>query len=491
MVRVSFILLSIMVMTVLVQAEPIFVIENDSLDVAQVLLQDANEGPDQNGFRLRMPPSKEESINALASEPPDKEAGSGDDVAFPDGAGSAEEDSKEPKGPAGWRKRLERQLNVQDGFSSALPHVPGDLESYRKLGLAWYAKVGGYVHVDAIFDIGDHGDQFAFTPSAIPIPGSATGLENSGFVDLGTSARLNASRTRFFADLYTPVPRFLDGTRFYLEGDFYGRGGAPRLRHAFVAIPYLVIGRTNSAYKDADAEPETVDFNGPDATMGSRQQGLRVVVPFESYQLALAFEDTGGIITPGGRRVNEDFLQQRPDVSGHFRANEEWGHLQLSGTIRRLVTEDFGTGLESFTGYGVGLSGQVFTKDKDNLQFEVSYGDGIGSRVSGLAGTGSEVGLDRFGNLGTQRAFAAYVAYQHWWNESLRSTAYLSSVRVDVRDGQPADSFMRGTHAAINLIKDLNEHIKVGGEVIVGTRENLDGQSKTSSRVQAMFRYTF
>ena len=401
---------------------------------------------------------------------------------------------KEPvsgvQAPAGWEKRLERQEDTEIEITQHLPHVPPDLESYKKLGRHWHVKGGGYVHLDFISDFGEHGDSFAFTPSAIPVDGNGPDPQH-GLLRLGNSFRAEARRTRLRASFYNDLPRFVEGTRLYVETDFYGPNGEPRLRHAFVAWPYLVFGRTDSAFKDTDAEPETVDFSGPNATFGSRQQGVRVIVPISSYRLAVALEDTGGVITPSGFRELDEGLERRPDITFHFRANEDWGHLQLSGIIRRLVTDEFGGSLQRFQGNGLAFSGQVFTQGKDSFQFEVVRGDGLGSRVQDLGGTLSEVGLDRRGVLDTQTAWGGFVAYQHWWDETTRSTAYLSHVKVELRDGQPADSYEQGSSAAVNVIRSLSQNMTVGAELMVGRRANFGGAARTVGRGQVMLRYSF
>lgn len=394
------------------------------------------------------------------------------------------------EGPAGWRDRFEHLKRTGEVSPGNLPQVPVDLKDdyFRLLNGNLWLKPGGFVELDIYLDQGDPVGLFAFTPSQI---GTVPAEENRRVIDLGTDSRLSLRRTRLSLDAYTPRPAVWQGTRFYLEADFFGKDGAPRLRHAYVELPYLVLGRTNSAFRDTDAEPETVDANGPNARFGSRQQGVRVIVPVGSYRLSLAAENPGGIITPNGFELQDDGLRSSVDLAANLRANKEWGHLQLSGLYRNIKLDGFPGQQNSFKGWGLGLSGKKRIGEEDDLLFEVVMGDGVGRYISDLRGTTSEVGYDSSGQLGTQFAHAAYLGYQHHWSESTRSTIYGGYAQVSLRDGQPPDSYRRGTKLALNVMRDLTEQDRVGLEFMIGKRQNFDGQSMSASRLQFMFRHSF
>ncbi len=397
----------------------------------------------------------------------------------------------EDQGPAGWQRR-----NAADKRKGAItidnqPQVPPDLDTYH--ALPWkniYVKGGGFAEVDFITDLGHPGKQFSFTPSQIPIGFDPT-LQTKGFVSLGPSVRLDARRTRFNANVYSPYPRFSEGTRFGFSMDFSGADAAPNIRQAFLAWPNLIIGRTDSVFKDNDAEPETVDPAGPNALFGFRQNAVRFVLPLGNYNIAASIEDSGGTITPTGVKPSADGLKQNPDYGFHLRSNQDWGHLQLSAILRDLETADFAGQPQQFTGYGAAFSGQFYTSEKSNQQFALTYGDGVGRYISDLAGTRSELGYNVQGQLGRQKAFAAYTAYQHWWSEISRSTAYLSYVTVDVRDGQPGSSYKSGTKLAVNWLQSPSKHLTWGGELMYGHLLNFAGETGNAGRVQGMVRYSF
>lgn len=392
-------------------------------------------------------------------------------------------------GPSGWRERFNHLRRTGEVSPGNLPQVPVNLKEdyYRLLDGNLWLKQGGFVELDAFLDQGESVGPFAFTPSQI----GTTPATDDRILSLGPDARLSFRRSRINLDAYLSRPALWQGTRLYAEVDFYGKDGAPRLRHAYVALPYLVAGRTDSAFRDTDAEPETVDVSGPNAMFGNRQQGIRAIIPLGEYRLALAAENPGGLITPSGFEARDDGLRSSIDLAGHLRANHDWGHLQLSGLYRNIKLEGFPEQPTSFRGWGIGLSGRRAWGADDNLLFEVALGDGIGRYITDLSGTDSEVGLDAEGLLGTQFAHSAYLGYQHHWSATLRSTLYGGYAQVELREGQPAASYRRGVKLALNLIKDLTDHDRVGVELIHGTREDRDGQSRAANRLQFFFRHSF
>jgi DcaP outer membrane protein len=397
------------------------------------------------------------------------------------------------KGPAGWQRRLQQRRRQGAITMDNLSNVPSSLEEdyFELFGGALYAGFTGFLQVDFLQDVGDPGNKFSFAPSQLPIT-TITDVDNSGFISLGDSARLSFRNTRLGFSLYTPYPGLWGGTRAILEADLSGVGGAPNLRHAFISLPYLLIGRTDSVFRDADSEPETVDGAGPNALIGTRQNGIRVIAPMGDWSVALSAEDSGGIITPTGVVLSDDKLSQRADFGLHIRGNQDWGHVQISGILRDLEEDGFQSRTGRFPGWGVALNGRAYLGESNNsFQFGLAGGDGIGRMLGDLQGTNSELGLNSQGQLGTQFAYGTYLAYQHYWSETTRSTIYASHVAVNLRDGQPADSYRYGTKAAVNYFESVSDDLTWGVEAMWGRRSNLNGDSASAGRVQALLRYGF
>ncbi|MBT9588426.1 hypothetical protein IV102_34120 [bacterium] len=381
---------------------------------------------------------------------------------------------------------LDRAGQVNPGNTQ---HVPRDLNaSYHSLlHDSLWIKAGGFLQVDALGDFGTRGNPTSMAPSQL-----GDDVVTAGFKALGDDARLNFRRTRLYADVYTPYPRIVNGVRAYVEADFSGANGNLNLRHAFVAIPYLLLGRTNSAFKDPTAEPETVDNQGPNSSFGHRQQGIRVVVPLGEDRLAVAAEDPGAAVSPTGLDLKDDGLDRKIDYAAHYRHNEDWGHLQVS-LLRRdlsLINPAY-SGVTSIKGWGLGLSGQIFREGKDNFQFEASAGPGIGRYLNDLSGTRSELGLTLSGEVQAQWAWGGFLAYQHWFDDETRLNTFISATQVSLLDGQPDSALRAGYKGSVNVMRDLSEHLRVGLEYLHALSVSKDGTHLQGGRLQFMVRYGF
>jgi hypothetical protein len=395
--------------------------------------------------------------------------------------------------------RLERRHaanldRVGEVDPNSYPQVPLDLRTkYRSLfNEALWLKAGGFFQADAMGDFGTIGSPLVLTPSKLGVPGAST--PTSGYVPLGSDARLSFRRTRLFLDAYSPYPRIRHGVRAYAELDFNGKDGAVNIRHLFIALPYLVLGRTNSAFKDPAAEPESIDTGGPNAKFGLRQDGIRIVVPFKNSAFSLAWEDPGPGLSPQGTDLTDDGLKRKRDLVAHIRHHADWGHLQLSAVRRDLNLADSAQPaftVDTVTGWGAALSGQFYVKDKDNLIFAVSGGPGLGRYINDLAGTSSELGVSSGGQVQAQFGWGGYVGYQHWLNQQTRLNTYLSVAGVNLLAGQPATSYARGYKGSINLMHDLSKDLRVGAEYEHGFRVSHDGTTVNGGRLEFSARYGF
>lgn len=375
---------------------------------------------------------------------------------------------------------LEQIGEVNPGYA---PQKPLDLERYwEALPEALWLRAGGYLQAEFSGDFGAPGNPFGLTPSRL---GEESSQARVGSLALGQDARLNFRRTRVFVDAYSSFPEELDGLRGYAEVDFSG------LRHLYVQTRYLVVGRTNSAFKDPGAEPESVDSVGPNAKLGLRQQGLRLVLPLEGDELSLAVEDPGPGVAPDGSQYSDDGLVRKFDFAAHYRHQEDWGHLQFSAIRRDLSVRSPGFSNASFSGWGAAASGQILIDDRDHLQFELGGGPGLGRYLNDLAGTRSELGLKANGETGVQWAWGGYLAYQHWLSERTRLNLQAGYVGVNLLDGQPADSLRSSCKASINLVQDLDEHLRLGLEYGHGWRWSKDGQLQSGGRLTFLVRYGF
>src|SRR3984893_7621936 len=165
-----------------------------------------------------------------------------------------------------------------------------------------------------------------------------------------------------------------------------------------------------------------------------------------------------------------------PEWIATARINQPWGHLQVGGIIRNDRLNDGQYLNESLVGYGGTISGDVHPFSgvagplgKDDLGFGLCIGNGMGNQCANGSGFVTNFGapinvpgvgtvnpltntnwnqningrtlvngvnvrqaydhLVRSQNVPTQ---AAWLWYQHWWTDNLRSTAMISGIYNDV-----------------------------------------------------------
>mgnify|MGYP000222873739 CR=1 FL=1 len=86
---------------------------------------------------------------------------------------------------------------------------------------------------------------------------------------------------------------------------------------------------------------------------------------------------------------------------------------------------------------------------------------------------------------------AGFAAYQHWWNDTLRSNFIVSGVQIDNASFQPDDAYKRTIRASTNLFWSPTPRVDVAAEFIWGQRTNRDGQEGDASQVQFATKYRF
>ena len=126
---------------------------------------------------------------------------------------------------------------------------------------------------------------------------------------------------------------------------------------------------------------------------------------------------------------------------------------------------------------------------KDNFKFQVVYGAGIGSYNND--GGYDDALFTGSGNLQAINSFQGFGAYQHWWSDSLRSSAVFGLVDVSNKSAQTEDSLDRTLYTAGNLVWSPLKQVDLGMEYLWGERKNKSGDSGNASRVQATAKFKF
>ncbi len=238
----------------------------------------------------------------------------------------------------------------------------------------------------------------------------------------------------------------------------------------------------------------SVPFEGINGRIQVRQAQVRFFPSFGRHlDLLIGLEDSAPDVT-GGQGVSE-----YPDLVASVRRN--WAnrfHVKTSVLLRQIQArwDVDPTVTDDKFGWGVSVSGNVGVNvwdERDRLMFQFNYGDGIGRYINDLQEIGGQDAVFNplTGQLETLSVFSSYVAFQHWWRETLRSTWTYSWVDVDNLDFQNDSDYARTDRAIVNLLWSPVPRIDIGAEFLWGRRENNDGAKGIARQFQFGGKYRF
>jgi hypothetical protein len=301
-------------------------------------------------------------------------------------------------------------------------------------------KLGGYVKLDGIYDFQDAGNRFLFEPNSIPIDGGR-----------GEQSTLSARQSRLFLDTTTPF----DGRdlRLYFEADFFddfaGQGDF-RLRRAFGEYGNFLVGKEWVLAVDVDAIPETLDFNGPQGNTLARQAQIRWTTrPTDNITWANTLQE------PSHRTLTTLPGEQRdriPIFTSSLRFKYDTGHVYLyGGAGETRFVPDVGSPVTAAI-WGAGLSiRQQLGRDHIILQGGIAEGF-VGFLPNFLADDQDIVTL---GSVDPLLMHGIVAAYQHLWNDGLRSNVTYRTAIERNSALQPPDAIHQNQYLAVNLIRSL------------------------------------
>ncbi len=278
-----------------------------------------------------------------------------------------------------------------------------------------------------------------------------------------------------------------------------------RLRHAWGELGKVGAGQTWSPFMDIDVFPNSVEYWGPNGMVFFRNVQLRFT-PWSKgdSRLAIALERPGASADQGvyAGRIELEGVTGRfplPDLSAHFRKAGGWGHLQLSGIVRKMKWDD--TNGDRFdlsgeaTGWGLHASSNV-KLGRHVARMSVVYGEGIQNYMNDAP---VDVGVqNNFSNpvtpvVGKALPLLGVVAFLDLnWNAKWTSTVGYSYLDIDNSDGQAADAFKTGQYALANVLYYPAPNVFLGPEIQWGKRENYrDGFTSDDFRIQFSAKYNF
>jgi hypothetical protein len=382
---------------------------------------------------------------------------------------------------------------------------PGSL---RVPGTNAAMKIGGFVKATFVKSLDPLESTDRFVVGSIPVGGSSPGVEEE--------TSLTANQTRLNLELREKTP--VGDLRAFVEGDFAGSDDQFRLRHAYGQYGMLLTGKTWSTFYDAQAAPETVDFEGINGRTSLRQTQIRLFPRIgRDWNFQLALEDPSsevsevdltGSSTPGDPDFNEDFgseiisdgVSDLPDFVISVRRDwfKRW-HIKTAFVwhqVRAQYSQEARLPVKDEQGWGFSASGSIkspWFDERDNIKFQFLYGDGVGRYISDTNTVGGQDGVFKLDGSGikTLPIVAGFGAYQHWWADSIRSTFVASFVDIDNLDFQPGGAYEQTLRLSGNLFWSPTQRVDIGTELLWGKRTNNDGENADAMQFQIATKFRF
>jgi hypothetical protein len=353
-------------------------------------------------------------------------------------------------------------------------------------------KVGGFVAIDAVHDfnkVSSDTDIGSWAFDVITEGNPGHGQQGDTF--------FTANRTRLNFDMRTPTPSYgqLDELEVFVESDFYPSSNALRIRHAYGKWGPLLVGQTWPLFHPIRAMPKMYDFAGPVASNPSRVTEIRWDQPIgKHFKLGVNMEDPDGqiLIPSADGTADADVKNQLPDFTVRGLYEADWGHLQLSGMLRKLAVQGASGEFSNDTasGWNTYLSGKFNTFGDDKLGFGATYGDGMGRWRSALAGQNQDAVLTPSG-LKTVPSYGGFVNYQHQWTPKLSTSLMYSYLKADNPAESPDGAIKETNYGLANLIWSPTPVIDIGAEYTYVDRRDEDGAFGNNHRMSLVFVYKF
>ena len=365
----------------------------------------------------------------------------------------------------------------------------GFAKSVPLFGSDWRFSFGGYIKLDILHDFDGTGDEFQFVTPTIPVEG-APGPQP------GSYTNIHARETRFSFEVRN-AREGLPFNKAFLEMDFFDESNtAPRLRHAYLQWGNLLAGQTWTTLTVLSQLPFLLDFAYGDALYGGRTAQLRWDQKIDgNWSWAAAIEDWA-----------DDAVANPYDLPGTARAdwplfalrgNYTWGHGTVSlGTSIAQVRWDGadGTSDDSELGWTFVGGGRWFldTAQRNYLGFGGSYGYGqTGNQINLIEAGAVNALIEPDGSLDLLRSWNAQLALHYEFSQQWSTNWSVAYGGTNPDETLFPNALKASGAAHANLIYHFAPEFLIGGEYMIGQRENANGADGTAQRIQFSAMYSF
>lgn len=367
--------------------------------------------------------------------------------------------------------------------------IAGDIRNSIKLPDSdTSVAAGGYIKMDILVNsisagTDKKGNQSLYIPD-IPVGTNRIGKEEQ--------ISMHAKSSRFWFRTFTPS-KFGD-VNTLIEFDMFASSTtyAPRLRHAFGSIGNFLAGQTWTTFTNSSVIPEHLDSGTPVGDIILRQSQLRWTKPIvgNSLDLMMALEMPLSKITKEGESgIITSSSEPYPDIVLRLNGNYDWANLSLATMCRKISISDAAGLNEQKWGGAIGISGKINTFELDNLRFMFNYGNALARYVT--SGAYADAALNLTGEMDLITLSSGMLSYQHFWSDTLRSTASLSYSNADLPNYVSNELTKEAHSIHVNLLWNLLPKVMVGMEYIYANRKLQDGQEGDLKRLQLATRFNF
>jgi hypothetical protein len=276
-----------------------------------------------------------------------------------------------------------------------------------------------------------------------------------------------------------------------IEGDFHNNSsntnGIFRMRHAYANYKFVLVGMFWSNFFDADVNPVSVDFEGPNSSTLSRTPQIRFSTYRTKNVLSISFENPLEELSVGG---NITVLPERfPDVIGAYRINRDFGFIKAAALFRELRYQS--DKARSVMSYGATVMGSINAGDRDKLKFQGVMGTGIARYIEGARGLNYDAVYNGTNELEALQMYGANLSFQHFWDDHMHSSLTGGLLSVEKNENIELNDYKSGYYGSANLFWDATKNLTFGWEVVVGERVNVNEEKGTGVRTQMNATYKF
>ena len=351
-------------------------------------------------------------------------------------------------------------------------------------------KFNAKPRLDMTMDNRNSGNPDRFVPAQIPI---------SGTPDHGGDHQFNMNARGSQLSLDVRAPEMAGNFRFYYNNDFYGGGTGGgmgyRIKQLYGQFYNITVGHTFSVFEDPDVWPDTVDYEGPNSALFARQPTVRYLLPIDDHwQINFGLQQPAADIDDGpagGPFDGASANNQAPDGGFNVRwEHKDVGHVQLANIVRYLGARNAGiAGDDNALGWGVNLSGNFKVWNRDSVQAQVTYGEGI-FHFANDNFSNNDAAFDSDGDLRALPYLGLMAGYTHHWSDQFRSTASFGYIDVDNEASQGPDAYHRTWYTSMNVVWQLRKKLSIGLEGLYGKKEVQSGDTGDVFRIHVGLVYS-